>query len=68
MPNMISFMEKLLGSRSLPTFEYPSGDASALPPKRAIDSQRANQGEGWTMLPIRPKSDPLTFLIRLTSG
>ena len=45
---MISFMEKLLGSRSLPTFlsTHPATSSRIAALKRAIDSQRANQGEG----------------------
>jgi len=44
---MISFMEKLLGSRSVPYFEYPPATSDRITAlKRAIDSQSANVGQG----------------------
>jgi len=39
-----------------PPFEYPSGDASALPLSVRLTKGRIRV-KGWTMLPIRPKSD-----------
>ncbi len=58
---MISFMEKLLDSRSVPAFlsTHPATSSRITALKRAIDSQNANVGQGLDNAAYKAKIQPL---------